>query len=313
MALDFPSSPVNGQVYDNFIYDATKNTWKSISSGASPNYLVNPTITNAVITATAPTASTIPLTVNGAASQSANLQEWKNSSGIAVASISSAGNLIGKQLGLNGITAPTQNADINGRIKIRSDGSVSAGTWLTGNNGVETAFLGMLGNLSSDAVGVYHGGSWQLSVDSSGRVLMPNKPAFHAKATAAIGGGADIPYNLVHVNVGNHYNSSNGRFTAPVAGYYYISAGVVINSGGAGWIVTETFINGADSDAGRRGPAASTNHPSGGEAGASASGIVYLNANDYVTNRMYSSTSQQIFVGSLWAKQRNFFTGYLLG
>ena len=93
MALDFPSNPVNGQTYDNFIYDATKGTWKSLSAGQSPNYLVNSTITDAVITATATTASTIPITVNGAASQSASLQEWKNSAGIARASIDPNGKI----------------------------------------------------------------------------------------------------------------------------------------------------------------------------------------------------------------------------
>jgi len=42
-------------------------------------------------TITAPTASTIPLTVKGAASQTANLQEWQNSTGTVMASVGNTG------------------------------------------------------------------------------------------------------------------------------------------------------------------------------------------------------------------------------
>jgi hypothetical protein len=145
MALDFPNTPVDGQVYDNFIYDAAKGTWKSLSSGASPNFLVNPTITNAVITATATTPSTVPITVNGAASQSANLQEWRNSAGVVLSDIDNLGNVQTPRIGLGGL-APhaTHILDSSGRMKIRSNGSNSSGIWLTGTDGTETAFMGML-------------------------------------------------------------------------------------------------------------------------------------------------------------------------
>ena len=110
MALDFPSNPANNQTYNNFIYDAAKGTWKSLSSGASPNFLVNPTITNAVITATATTPSTVPITVNGAASQSANLQDWKNSAGITLSSINSSGHLNTNTISTVGLNLSRQDA-----------------------------------------------------------------------------------------------------------------------------------------------------------------------------------------------------------
>jgi hypothetical protein len=44
-------------------------------------------------TITASSASTVPLTVQGVASQSANLQEWKNSAGAVVAAIGPTGSL----------------------------------------------------------------------------------------------------------------------------------------------------------------------------------------------------------------------------
>lgn len=49
MPLDFPASPVNGQVYDNFYYDATMGTWRAQGSGLALNTFVNPTITGGTI------------------------------------------------------------------------------------------------------------------------------------------------------------------------------------------------------------------------------------------------------------------------
>lgn len=36
MPLDFPSNPVNGQVYDNFYYDSTMGTWRSLTVATVP-------------------------------------------------------------------------------------------------------------------------------------------------------------------------------------------------------------------------------------------------------------------------------------
>ena len=73
-------------------------------------------------------------------------------------------------------------------------------------------------------------GTTQLSVDSSGRMLKPNQPMF------SISGGPNSYQDgsgnqtlILHgqsgsfvgdMNIGGHFNYSNGRFTAPVAGNY---------------------------------------------------------------------------------------------
>ena len=60
-------------------------------------------------------------------------------------------------------------------------------------------------------------------VDSGGRMTLPNQPCFNAGKYdngGQIAAGVYI-FNNVDLNTGNCYNSTNGRFTAPVAGNYY--------------------------------------------------------------------------------------------
>ena len=236
MALDFPNTPVDGQVYDNFIYDASKGTWKSLSSGASPSLLVNPTITNAVITATATTPSTVPITVNAASSQTANLQDWKNSAGIVLADVDNVGNLQVPKIGIGGSAPPTSpsstNLQVTGRAKILSNGSESAGIWLTGSNNVDTAFIGQFSTTTTDPVGIYHNGSWRFSVDSLGRVAAPFQPGFRAFFPSATGGGAIISFSGNDSAFSGRNSGWNGstRFTAPIAGVYVFSFSILSNT-----------------------------------------------------------------------------------
>jgi len=62
----------------------------------------------------------------------------------------------------------------------------------------------------------------KMSIDSSGRVTTPYQPAFNAKRTSSqsISGTTTLVFNEVRSNQSNSYNSSNGIFTAPVAGQY---------------------------------------------------------------------------------------------
>ena len=69
-------------------------------------------------------------------------------------------------------------------------------------------------------------GSERMRIDPAGRVTMPYQPAFRAKfVSSSQSGAAGIwVFDSVETNVGSGYNSSNGRFTAPVAGRYLIMA-----------------------------------------------------------------------------------------
>jgi hypothetical protein len=71
-------------------------------------------------------------------------------------------------------------------------------------------------------------GTTGMTIDSGGRILTSARPAFFAfQATNDwidnVTGGTTIVLNTTKHNVGSHYSTSTGKFTAPVAGVYAFS------------------------------------------------------------------------------------------
>ncbi len=65
-----------------------------------------------------------------------------------------------------------------------------------------------------------------MQITSQGYVKKQYQPAFDAvRTTSTVGDSANqkIVFNSTLTNVGNHYNTSNGYFTAPIAGTYFFS------------------------------------------------------------------------------------------
>ena len=62
-----------------------------------------------------------------------------------------------------------------------------------------------------------------MELHPKGYLQKPLQPSFHTGSPNGSGNGAgEVWYNTsaIFSNVGSHYNNSNGRFTAPVAGTY---------------------------------------------------------------------------------------------
>lgn len=177
-------------------------------------------------------------------------------------------------------------------------------------------FLRPGNSVSNDFVTSYWNGSaWteRMRIDSSGRITQPSQPCFHVYGpSSAPSHNTVINFQNTYVNVGSHYSTSNGRFTAPVAGsYMFIWSGI----GSTANTVYRYYLskNGSIANIGsgdvhyrQDGSTNSTAYTGGG----TRSQIVYLNANDYVQilYRVDDTTSTAYYTSDYLN-----FGGYLIG
>lgn len=150
-----------------------------------------------------------------------------------------------------------------------------------------------------------------VTFDTSGRLLAPNTPSFAAHYTnaatnlAGSAGNGYVVYNATAHNTGGYYNTTNGRFTAPVTGVYQFSwTGIKSDSGGsmAGNVSRLNLHKNGSAAAGT----VELRLDSGDDYNyGCATHIVYLTAGDYV--QIYKSDVGGLHPG--WAS----FSGYLIG
>ena len=162
-----------------------------------------------------------------------------------------------------------------------------------------------------DNFGLYSGqigsGTERFKVDSSGRVTKPYQPYFFASRSGnqtnfdmRAASTSVVVYNTTSANVGNHYSTSTGLFTAPVSGMYAFSAAAVttVTSEEMWWIVngtrTTTPLQPVSTTLGK------------------AVDIVYLNANDTIGIHPYDSG--EVTNAAIEANiHHTYFKGYLIG
>lgn len=140
----------------------------------------------------------------------------------------------------------------------------------------------------------------RMRIDASGRVTMPYQIAFYVKPSTNAQtekSGQIFTWTNAILNVGSGYNSSNGRFTAPVSGTYVITANVMANAG-TGRFQTVIQKNGSWVCSGG---GSSTDYIHSNPAA-----VIYLAAGDYVQHYHNIGTAY----GSA---DEHAFSGYLLG
>lgn len=149
-----------------------------------------------------------------------------------------------------------------------------------------------------------------MKIDTAGRLNIPNQPAFYAyqgpAGTTSL--GPQI-FTATRVNVGGNYNTSNGRFTAPIAGNYAFLLHLLHRGNNTSSNVEITFYkNGSNINS--RGMAYSVNSSSGGHTPMQTSVILNLAAGDYVQGgASVIGSGSDIYL----ADNLGHFSGYLIG
>ena len=155
-----------------------------------------------------------------------------------------------------------------------------------------------------------------LTIDSSGRILTPARPAFRAEKrasnqTLSSGTTALITFEHEAFDIGSDYDTSTSRFTAPIAGIYHFNAVVraVANNGTMDYVSMKLYKNGSlYADMFQMQTAA--NQMGNSHIGGSAT--VQLAATDYVSIHVsISGTSPLVHAHA--SGQRTWFSGHLIG
>ena len=153
-------------------------------------------------------------------------------------------------------------------------------------------------------------GTDAMTIDSTGRILTPARPAFKATLSAdsaqtTSSGWVTVPWNTASINVGGSFNTSNYTFTTPVAGIYLFSYIVRIDNATGGYLISNLLFDGTttNNDAYFISPDDAVGYLS-----LSATALFDLAAGVAVTNGVY------IYNDSSWTiKTLGSFSGYLVG
>lgn len=159
--------------------------------------------------------------------------------------IGAPSNIFGSKLGITSsaafplavitptIAGTSLNKSTNGagnHILMTSNNSFNYGViGVTSADGTSTGDIFTLGYTPSGGAAATNVLNWS----SAGRVTMPAQPCFLATRTSGnmTTSGQTVVFNSVQFNTGSHYNSSNGRFTAPIAGNYLFALSAITTTG----------------------------------------------------------------------------------
>jgi len=144
--------------------------------------------------------------------------------------------------------------------------------------------------LKVDKIRRQAGSTDAIVIDSGDRITTPTRPAFHSRYTSGstVGVQGIIVFNTEDFDIGGNYDTSNGRFTAPVAGIYYFhfnalpaenSSGDVLADGSA--LYLSFYKNGAETAATSQRSYARTNSATQYNT-IYRTEIMQLSANDYI-------------------------------
>ena len=148
--------------------------------------------------------------------------------------------------------------------------------------------------------------SQNLTVSGS-QILTPARPSFfvYNLDTNASGGNANLTGGTIDHNIGSHYNSTTGAFTAPVAGVYIFFTMIQsYNSGNSSNEYNALIFRKNGSDYGPESYQGFDSGVGSNHSQANMTVLFNLNASDYVQSNHRFGARDNI---------QNYFGGYLVG
>jgi len=107
-----------------------------------------------------------------------------------------------------------------------------------------SATTGTFTSLNVPTIKDSSGTNTAMTIDSTGRILTPARPAFFvaqdSSSTSAFTGV--INFNTVHTNVGSHFDISNDRFVVPIAGIYNFNFSALGCNSGGGQVAAQSAV-----------------------------------------------------------------------
>jgi len=298
----------NNSISGNKIYGGTISTSAAVFEGSSANAIVRITQTgsgNALVVEDSANPDSTPFVVDA-------------SGKVGVGRSSPAANLDIKGSQLGGTAGDSEdvfrihNPDVSNNTTYRfhnyryTNGTSHSSSELRLQRKVDVTEQGYVG-LRDQAVTFGYGTTERMRIDSSGRVTMPYQPSFIAWRSGSNQSfdtsifGLQVVFNSTYINVGNHFNTSTGLFTAPVDGLYSFSGSVYTNGSiSQMWLVVN----------GNRASATDYVQPSSGIFCMLGATSIHLIAGDTVGLHPYAGNAT---IDIIQNNNHSWFKGHLLG